>query len=125
MTCNCAKTHARFIKNGVDIIQINICSLKPRRLIPLLEPLIVTELRNSYPLHAEGHKKWHKLSIKQILCGMEAEMMSIRSKHTVLGLGSRIFLMNFFALVENQDGQLKSALKTCMKGLNFKHPLEK
>jgi hypothetical protein len=31
--------------------------------------------------------------------------------------------MSFFALVENQDGQLKSALKICMEGLNFKHPL--
>jgi hypothetical protein len=50
-------------------------------------------------------------------------MIATKNKHTVLGLGSRIFLMSFFALVENQDGQLKSALKICMKGLNFKHPL--
>jgi hypothetical protein len=50
MACNCAKTYARFIKNGVHIIQINICRLKPRRLIPLLEPLTVNELCNSYPL---------------------------------------------------------------------------
>jgi hypothetical protein len=56
---------------------------------------------------------------------MEAEMVATRNKHTVLGLGSRIFLMSFFALVENQDGQLKSALKIYMKGLNFNHPLEK
>jgi hypothetical protein len=51
MTCNCAETYGRFIKNGVHVIQINICRLKPRRLIPLLEPLIVNEVCNSYSLY--------------------------------------------------------------------------
>jgi hypothetical protein len=36
-------------------------------------------------------------------------------QNTVLALGSSIFLMSFFALVENHDEQLKSALKICMK----------
>jgi hypothetical protein len=52
-------------------------------------------------------------------------MVTMTNKHTVLGLGSNIFLMSFFALVENQDGQLKSALKICMNGqTKFQAPIE-
>lgn len=32
---------------------------------------------------------------------------------TVAGLGSRIFLISFFALEENQGGHVKSALNIC------------
>lgn len=35
------------------------------------------------------------------------------SQRTVAGLGSRILLISFFALVENQGGQVKSALNIC------------
>ena len=34
-------------------------------------------------------------------------------RHTVAGLGSRILLISFFALVENHGGQVKSALIIC------------
>jgi len=51
------------------------------------------------------------LSCRIILNRMDDEIVTMNNKHTVLGLGSNIFLMSFFALVENQDGQLKSALK--------------
>ena len=33
--------------------------------------------------------------------------------HTVAGLGSRILLINFFALEENHGGHVNSALKIC------------
>jgi len=56
---------------------------------------------------------------------MDDKMVTMNNKHTVLGLGSNIFLMSFFALVENQDGQLKSALKICMNGqTKFQAPIE-
>jgi hypothetical protein len=41
--------------------------------------------------------------------------MMATDNRTQLSLGSSIFLMSFLALVENQDEQLKSALKICMK----------
>jgi hypothetical protein len=41
--------------------------------------------------------------------------MMATDNRTQLALGSSIFLMSFLALVENQDEQLKSASKICMK----------
>lgn len=45
------KAYPGFIEDGVHVIQINICCFKSGRLIPLLEPLVVNELCNSYSLH--------------------------------------------------------------------------
>ena len=42
-----------------------------------------------------------------------------RQELTVNGLGSRILLINFFALEENHGGQLKSALNICNHIENF------
>ena len=42
----------------------------------------------------------------------------VQRRYTVAGLGSRILLINFLALAENQGGHVNSALNICLSSKN-------
>lgn len=134
------KTHPRLIKDSIHVITTNIFLLKSRRLISFLEPLIFNDLRSSNPLLQEidyieksvfKNCKMNLNKLKEFnLLGSQFNMSyiyvkvekfissnlrqtQIKNQHTVTGLGSRILLISFFALVENQGANENSALYIC------------